>query len=189
MKLDLEFWDFVGVDPGLAHCGLALLEGNELLETRLLTTVKEDGDEAQRIQDLATAFYLFVDGLGERVSGDNTILAIESLHFQQVRHAGEPSERDFRAEAGKAARTIRTAQVAGAIMAVAARFGLEVIEVAPSRAKRAVTGEQKASKQQVQRMVEAMYGTDGLSEHEADAVAVATAARDILKERRLGLER
>jgi len=174
----------VGIDPGLTHTGIAVLVGRELVAHRLLTTEPDDGPELQRVADLAQGLWHFLEDLAERrgwLDADERYMAIEAQHFQQVRLGHEPSARQFRAEAGKAASTLRVAQVTGAMIAVAARFGLEVMEVSPSRAKRAVANSPKVSKEQVQAMVAQLYGVDGLSEHEADAAAVATAARHIVQ--------
>lgn len=178
----------IGVDPGLQRTGIALLDDGILVETKLIETVKDDGPETQRIQDIARAVHQYIADRPELHDADEpAIVAIESQHFQQVRHKHEPTEREFKAEAAKAGDTIRVAQVAGAVMAEAARFGLEVIEVSPSRAKKAVTGEQQASKEQVRHMVAATHHVDfdELSEHEADAIAVATGTSKILIDRRL----
>jgi len=177
----------IGIDPGLTHTGIAVFVGHELVAHRLLTTEPDDGPELQRVADLAQALWHFLEDLAERtgwLDADERYMAIEAQHFQQVRLGHEPSARQFRAEAGKAASTLRVAQVTGAFVTVAARFGLEVMEVSPSEAKRAVANNPKASKQQVQQMVAQLYGIDGLSEHEADAAAVAAGARcEVIMER------
>lgn len=173
----------LGIDQGLAHCGLALLDGDEVIATRLIETLPEDGDEAQRVQDVARAVEQFMD---ERdPTNQVVVVAIEQLHFQQVRYKHAPTTREYKAEAAKAAKMLRVANVAGAIMHIATWH--TVIEVQPSRAKKALTDNAKASKQQVKGMAAQMAGVEPseLSEHEADAVAIAEGAKAVLKDRKL----
>jgi len=174
----------LGVDPGLKATGICVVEGTEVTDRALITTSPEDGDEGQRVQDIAGKAYLFIEGLGEGVSADNTILAIEAQHFEDVRGDHEEARRE---RAAKAASTIQVAHVAGALMEVAARFGLQVVVVQPKFAKRALTGNGNASKAQVRGMAARMAGVeaDEISEHEADAVAVACGGQDVLKQRKL----
>lgn len=62
----------------------------------------------------------------------------------------------------------------GAYRLVAAQCGLGVFEYAPTKIKRAVTGQGRASKEQVQRRVALLCGLSSLPPHDAaDAVAIA----------------
>jgi len=173
----------IGVDPGLAALGMCVVEGTDVLQHRLITTSPEDGDECQRVQKVAGKVYLFIEGLGEGVSGENTILAIEAQYFAEIKGEYEEARRE---RAAKAASTIQVAHVAGAVMEVAARFGLQVIIITPSMAKKAIL-KGNASKAQVRGMAAQMAGVEAeeLSEHEADSIAVACGGQDVLKQRKL----
>lgn len=62
----------------------------------------------------------------------------------------------------------------GAYRLIAAQCGLEVFEYAPTKIKRAVTGQGRATKEQVQRRVALLCGLSSLPRHDAaDAVAIA----------------
>ena len=62
----------------------------------------------------------------------------------------------------------------GAALAAAGALGVPVAEYAPSRIKQAVTGNGRADKSQVARMIRSLLGTDGeLAHDEADAAAIA----------------
>jgi len=70
-------------------------------------------------------------------------------------------------------------RVSGALMAMAARHDLAVIEIAPTQAKAALTGCGLADKAAMQRMA-AMTGWVPGTEHEADALGIAWAALALL---------
>ncbi len=73
---------------------------------------------------------------------------------------------------------IPQARVSGAVLARAALFGLHAIEVTPSQAKRLLTGQGNATKEEMQRAA-ACYGVTG--EHAADALGVALFAAGRVK--------
>jgi len=70
---------------------------------------------------------------------------------------------------------IPQARVSGALMAVAARHDLAVLEIAPRQAKQALTGCGLADKAAMQRLAAQTGWTPG-TEHEADALGIAWAA-------------
>jgi crossover junction endodeoxyribonuclease RuvC len=89
---------------------------------------------------------------------------------------------------GMNARTlIVLAQARGALLATLALEGVEIHEYAPAEVKSAVSGNGRASKQQVARMVEILLGisADGWSEDTTDALAVAICCGRRLKMDRL----
>lgn len=67
------------------------------------------------------------------------------------------------------------AQARGALLACLGRRGLDVVEYTPAEVKSAVTGNGRADKQQVARMVQILLGLEGepLAEDTSDALAVA----------------
>lgn len=69
----------------------------------------------------------------------------------------------------------------GVAIAVAVRAGaVDVIEIAPSQAKKAATGKGNSAKRLVQISVEARWGLTATLEDEADAIAVGMAALSLL---------
>jgi len=69
------------------------------------------------------------------------------------------------------------AESRGVCMVAAARLGLEILEVTPGQAKKAVTGNGFADKLTVQRFVRALFRLEGeLQEDQADAIAIAFSA-------------
>jgi crossover junction endodeoxyribonuclease RuvC len=67
------------------------------------------------------------------------------------------------------------AEARGAILATLARFGVTVVEYAPAAVKRAVTGNGRADKEQVARMVRLLLSLPDLrgAHDETDALALA----------------
>lgn len=84
-------------------------------------------------------------------------------------------------ESAFASRNVRSAlrlgEARGVVLACAARFGAEVVEMAPASAKKAVLGHGGASKHQIARMVGAQLGERDLDlpEDATDALALALA--------------
>jgi crossover junction endodeoxyribonuclease RuvC len=90
-------------------------------------------------------------------------------------------ERAFHSKNAQAA--FRIGEARGVVLAAAARAGVEVLELAPASAKKAVLGHGGASKSQVARMVAELLGTGPLDvpSDATDALALALAC---LKRRR-----
>lgn len=65
------------------------------------------------------------------------------------------------------------AEARGAILVAVASAGVPVTEYTPNTIKQAVTGHGGAGKAQVRAMVLRLAGTDGGSDHAADALAAA----------------
>jgi Holliday junction resolvasome RuvABC endonuclease subunit len=66
-------------------------------------------------------------------------------------------------------------RVVGVVLACAYLFGYEPIEISPATAKKALTGNGKADKAQMQALAQHHFDHTAYSEHEADALAVALA--------------
>lgn len=84
-------------------------------------------------------------------------------------------ERVFHSKNVQAA--FRIGEARGVVLAAAARLGLEILELAPAAAKKAVVGHGGASKVQVARMIEHLLGTGPLAVpgDATDALALAFA--------------
>ena len=84
-------------------------------------------------------------------------------------------ERAFHARNAQAA--FRLGEARGVVLAAAARAGVEVLELAPAAAKKAVLGHGGASKEQVARMIAMLLGTplSGVPNDATDALALAFA--------------
>ena len=84
-------------------------------------------------------------------------------------------ERAFHSKNAQAA--FRIGEARGVVLAAAARVGIEILELAPAAAKKAVLGHGAASKEQVARMIAHLLGTGPLSvpTDATDALALALA--------------
>jgi crossover junction endodeoxyribonuclease RuvC len=135
----------LGVDPGLARCGLAVVGTRDRRHHVLLAstlTTSSDTDEAARLAAIATAVR---DTISQHGPGS---VAIERVAWSRA---------------------------TGAVMAAAAGAGLSVEEYGPNEVKQAVTGVGNADKAQVRRALERIHGLGPLpaGADTADAVAVA----------------
>lgn len=145
----------MGVDPGLARCGVALVEGGRrdsaLVAHRLVST-PPDQPTGQRLAAVH-------DAVGE-VLGDwrPDAVAMERLLFNANTRSA-----------------MAVAQAVGVILLAAARAGHDVVDYTPTTVKATVTGHGGADKEQMKYLVRAQLRLDRAprSADVADAAAVA----------------
>jgi crossover junction endodeoxyribonuclease RuvC len=145
----------LGVDPGVARCGFAVLARRDRSSTLVWSgtvTTPADLDEADRLRRV---------GEGMRV-------AIET-------HAPHAVAIERVAWSRNQVSALHVARATGALMLVAAQAGLPVEEYAPNEVKQAVTGAGNADKAQVQLALARIHGLRDVPTQAdaADAVAVA----------------
>jgi len=143
----------LGVDPGLAHCGWAVInnDGDQLVSYGCIETKKNE-DFAKRLGQI----YNQIKELCRQYKIKE--LAIESIFFaKNVKTA------------------INVAQAMGAIKAAAQNSEVVVFEYTPLQVKIAITGYGRADKEQIIKMVgESLKKKEVINDdHAADAAAVA----------------
>jgi crossover junction endodeoxyribonuclease RuvC len=145
----------LGVDPGLARLGLAVVEGNgrkaELIWAGAVETAA-GSQESERLRHLCLA-------VREAISVHRPAsMALERVAWNKNQVSA-----------------LTVARATGAIMVVAADAGLSVTEYGPNEVKIAVTGMGNADKQQVRRALVKVHGLKEVpvQADAADAVAVA----------------
>jgi crossover junction endodeoxyribonuclease RuvC len=145
----------LGVDPGLARCGLAVVEGGVrtcALSAQQLVRTDAGTSTARRLETVH-------DAVADLLSiWRPDALAIERLLFNNnVRSA------------------MAVAQAVGVVLLAASRAGVEVHDYTPTRIKATVTGQGDADKQQVKFLVRAQLqlAEAPRSADVADAAAVA----------------
>ena len=141
----------LGIDPGLAGTGFALLSGpaNVLSSGTLITNPGPDGARLLKITRHLR------DLLKENPPGE---ASLEELFMGR-----------------NATSAIGVAQARGAILAVLEECGIPVFEYKPAQVKIVLTGYGKADKQQIARMLAAQVKLpEGkLDDHALDAIAIA----------------
>jgi crossover junction endodeoxyribonuclease RuvC len=147
----------LGLDPGLERTGYAALlpadRRPRICEVGVLVTRRRD-DLGGRLRQL----HRDVEGLLEELRPDLVVLEDVFVHRAFPRTA------------------IVLGHARGIIYLAAAAAGVEVMTLAPSAVKRAVTGSGRASKPQVQAAVRSLLGVRQVSNvHVADALALAYA--------------
>lgn len=143
----------LGVDPGLASTGYAVVEGGpSRLRVRAVGTVRTSprtpGPARLRaIHDAIAA-----------LTADHPVetAAVEAWFVHPVSRSA-----------------MAMAEARGAILVAMAGAGLEVAEYSPNTIKQAVTGNGGAGKDQVRAMVARLSGVRADTDHAADALAVA----------------
>ncbi len=145
----------IGVDPGMAATGLAVVGTTSGKPTVVdATTVRTASDlpEAERVLALHAAV------AGAIAEHRPEAVAVESLMWG--RNAGS---------------AMAVARATGVVLLAAAQRGIPVHEYAPLEVKMAVTGNGTAAKRDVRRALERLHGLENVPAQPdaADAVAVA----------------
>ena len=146
----------LGVDPGLTRCGLGVVDaapGRRALLVAVGVARSDAGDDAA----------LRLVRIGDEVESWLDLHAPDGVAIERVF-----AQHNVRTVMG-------TAPVSGVVMAAAARRGIPVSLHTPSEVKAAVTGNGRAPKDQVQRMVARILGLDEPPRpaDAADALALA----------------
>lgn len=145
----------MGVDPGLARCGIVVVDGDggraTLVATHLVRTGADDAD-AQRLAVVHDRI------AGMMAAHGPDVLAIERLLFN-----------------ANARSAMAVAQAVGVVLLAAAHADLEVTDYTPTQVKATVTGYGDADKAQVKYLVTAhlRLSRTPRSADVADAAAVA----------------
>jgi crossover junction endodeoxyribonuclease RuvC len=151
----------LGIDPGLQRCGYACLnageEGNELIEAGVFQTNPRLPMEA-RLNQIAED----IESLLKKLSPG--VVAVEELYS----HYAHPKT------------AILMGHARGVILQRCAQAGLEVKSFSATRIKKSLTGNGRASKQQVQRTIQSILSLSCLPEPDdvADAMAAALCCAD-----------
>jgi crossover junction endodeoxyribonuclease RuvC len=146
----------LGLDPGTATVGYGLIEIEDgrpsVVTYGVLSTSPEDGSTARRLQ----LVYQGLNELLEQYRPDAA--AVEELFFGR-----------------NITTAIRVGQARGVLLLALANAGIPVAEYSPPKIKEAVSGYGKASKQQVQFMVQNLLNLDEIPRPDdaADGLAVA----------------
>jgi crossover junction endodeoxyribonuclease RuvC len=145
----------LGVDPGVAHCGLAVVDRRDRTNAlRFATTVNTPAgvDESLRLRAIADAARAAI------AEHRPVAVAVERVAWSRNQVSA-----------------LHVARATGALILVAAEAGLPVSEYAPNEVKQAVTGAGNADKRQVQRALTRIHGLRDVPSQPdaADAVAVA----------------
>jgi crossover junction endodeoxyribonuclease RuvC len=145
----------LGVDPGVARCGLAVVgRRGRTSDLRFATTVitPADADESVRFRLIAEAARAAI------ADHRPAAVAVERVAWSRNQVSA-----------------LQVARATGVIILVAAEAGLPVAEYAPNEVKQAVTGVGNADKAQVQRALRRLHGLRDVPAQAdaADAVAVA----------------
>jgi crossover junction endodeoxyribonuclease RuvC len=142
----------VGIDPGTQRCGYGVVAR---VGSRL--TVVESGVLAPGDHPLPRRLASILEGLDALLArAGATEVAVESV---------------FSGISPRSALVLGHAR--GVALAAAARAGLPIYEYAPAQAKLALTGNGRAEKTQMVRMVRALFGVEAGLADEADAIALA----------------
>ncbi len=143
----------LGIDPGLANTGWALVERNasklRVIDCGTFRTSPRTA-HPERLRELFDA----VNEIARRDGVEGA--AVESWFIHPVSKAA-----------------MGMAEARGAVIAAVGVADVSVAEYPPTEIKLAVTGSGRADKNQVRAMVERLTGATPASDHAADAVAAA----------------
>ena len=145
----------IGIDPGYDRCGFGIIKGSGMDWVSVgygVINTKADVDFSERLRELAEDF----ESILKKYKPDHVI--IEELFF-----------------AKSTTTALKVAEARGVLRMLAAKKGIEVIEVKPNEVKLALTGSGRAEKRQVQEMVKTTLKLKKVPtpDDAADALAVA----------------
>jgi crossover junction endodeoxyribonuclease RuvC len=153
----------LGIDPGLRVTGYGLLEAQGT-RARVLAAgvVRSDNDDA--LPDRLRKIHLSVLDIVRELEPD--AIAVEELYS----HYGHPTT------------AILMGHARGVMLLAAAEAGVPVVTYGATRIKKALTGNGRASKEQMQRMIQSSLRLKALPEPAdvADALAVALCHCNVL---------
>ena len=145
----------LGIDPGLTRCGFGAVDGGPARSVRLeavgvITSARDAGVDARLLE-----IYQGLVHVIEQYAPD--IVAVERVFSQN-----------------NVSTVMGTAQVSGLAIVLAAERGIPVAMHTPSEVKRAITGNGRADKAQIQTMVQKILHLDAPPKpaDAADAVAI-----------------
>ncbi|MEK7135360.1 MAG: crossover junction endodeoxyribonuclease RuvC [Patescibacteria group bacterium] len=140
----------LGIDPGFARLGVAVVEEKILLYSDCLETSSK-ADHAERLRELGEGVRKIV------LKWQPEVLAIEKLFFNQ-----------------NTTNALKVAEARGVVLYEAARAGLSVFEYSPQEVKLAVTGYGKADKSSINVMVGKLVALPSkeMLDDELDAIAL-----------------
>lgn len=155
----------LAIDPGFGRCGVAVLEGNAsrstLLYSSCVETNAKEGFSARLLVVAKEVLRLVHEHVPDTI-------ALEELYFTN-----------------NAKTALRVAEVRGMLIYIAAAQEIPLVEYNPLRVKIALTGQGRASKEQVTKMVEKLVKLPSkkMLDDEYDAIALGLTA---LAEERIG---
>lgn len=140
----------LGIDPGFARLGVAVVEDEALLYSACLETSSKT-DHAERLRELGDEVRKIVS------KWQPETLAIEKLFFNQ-----------------NTTNALKVAEARGVVLYEAARAGLSVFEYSPQEVKLAVTGYGKADKSSMNAMIGKLVTLPSkeMLDDELDAIAL-----------------
>lgn len=146
----------LGIDPGLTRCGYCVLHSVHTKTPQVVALGVMTTPPDAQLQHRLFALQQDIEALIEETQPQ--AIAIEQVFFES---------------------NVRTAmsvgQVSGLVLAMASRLGIDVVQYSPSQVKNSVTGSGRATKLQVQKMVQQRLGLNSLPQpaDAADAAAIA----------------
>lgn len=151
MKITKNIPRILGLDPGLTATGFGIVVNNQCLECGIIRSNSK--------KMLAERIYHIIQTLRKKIRQyQPTTCVIETLFFRKE----------------SARSVIYSAHLRGAIFFLCHQEKIPVIEVTPATVKKSLTGNGRASKQQINYMVKKIFNIkDKINEHASDALAIA----------------
>jgi len=155
----------LGIDPGLSVTGYGLIE----LAVPVPRLIEAGSLKCSANLPLERRLLELHRGLSEIIAaGKPATMAVESL-FSNYKH---PTS------------ALQMAHARGALLLAAAEAGIEVFSYEPARVKNSLVGRGRATKSQMQNMIQSLFSLDAPPEPPdvADAIAVALCHANALRE-------
>jgi crossover junction endodeoxyribonuclease RuvC len=157
----------LGIDPGLTATGYGFIASGKCIDFGI---VRSDSK-----MELGARLFKILAILKKKIHEYSpSVCVIETLFFRAV----------------SARSVIYSAHLRGAIFLLMYQEKVPIIEVTPAKVKQILTGNGRASKQQIGFMVQRVYNIkEKVNEHACDALAVAYSFESLQRTKRIGLTR
>lgn len=149
----------LGIDQGLANVGIVILQNGKVIYKEIFTTNSKDNQEI-RIENI----YNHIDKIIKNY--DINIIATEKLYGYSR----------FTVK-----RMLIVNMITGIINLLVAQNKIKLMEIAPKKIKKEITGNGNASKEKVQEEIEKKLKTTFTSDHDSDAASIALTALHIIE--------
>ncbi len=148
----------LGLDPGFGRTGYALISGNKdkpIIDSFGLIETYPSSSQSERLTEIISKINVLIKEFKP------TLVALEKVFF-----------------AANTKTALQVGEARGALLVAIEQHHLPIVEYTPPQVKLSVTGDGKADKKQIQKMLQIIFKQSEVikSDDAADAVAIALCA-------------
>lgn len=167
----------IGIDEGLANCGICVLRMDHREKSRLLDTALHVTKPNMPTEKRLLSIYKVIENFYRSYQRDDeeVIIATEELFMGESKSGLN----------NRSTTIIKTAMVYGIIALLCGQYGVKKMGIPPVTVKKRVVGSGRATKEEVMAEVRRRFSqcSSLKSDHVCDAVAIALTAIELIREK------